>query len=75
MYKFYLFKSKVIFVSILLTFCLSISFASDPKVLKMVFVPASEKGDESDYESLIAIISRNTKVKIESIKVIDTMLL
>ena len=38
---------------------------------KMVFVPASEKGDESDYESLIEIIARNANVKIKSIKVID----
>ena len=37
----------------------------------MVFVPASEKGDESDYESLIAIVAKNANVKIESIKVID----
>ena len=71
MYKVYCSKAKVILISILLTFYISISFASDPKILKMVFVPASEKGDESDYESLIAIISRNAKVKIESIKVID----
>ena len=71
MYKVYCSKAKVILFSILLTFYISISFASDPKILKMVFVPASEKGDESDYASLIAIISRNAKVKIESIKVID----
>lgn len=71
MSKISIFKAKGILVSILLTFCVSISFASDPKVLKMVFVPASEKGDESDYESLIEIIARNANTKIESIKVID----
>lgn len=43
----------------------------DPTVLKMVFVPASEKGDDSDYESLIEIISEQASIQIESIKVID----
>lgn len=62
---------KTVFISILLTLYVSLSLASDPKVLKMVFVPASEKGDESDYESLIEIISTNANIKIESIKVID----
>ena len=28
---------------------------AETKTYKMVFVPASEKGDESDYKSLIAI--------------------
>ena len=37
----------------------------------MVFVPASEKGDESDYESLIKIISDQAQVDIKTIKVID----
>ena len=53
-------------------FCIpSIASATDPDVLKMVFVPASEKGDDSDYESLINIISERAGVKIESIKVTD----
>ena len=43
----------------------------DPDLLKMVFVPASEKGDESDYISLIKIISDRADVKIEPIKVVD----
>ena len=34
-------------------------------------MPASEKGDESDYESLIKIISDRAGVKMRSIKVID----
>lgn len=45
--------------------------AADPDVLKMVFVPASEKGDSSDYESLISIISERAAVKIEAVKVVD----
>lgn len=44
---------------------------ANPSVLNMVFVPASEKGDESDYESLIAIISTRVGVQIKPIKVID----
>ena len=28
---------------------------AETKIYKMVFVPASEKGDESDYKNLIAI--------------------
>ena len=38
---------------------------------KMVFVPASEKGDESDYASLISITEKLTGLKIETIKVTD----
>jgi phosphonate transport system substrate-binding protein len=38
---------------------------------KMVFVPASEKGDESDYTALISIIEKLTGLKIETIKVTD----
>ena len=43
----------------------------DPDVLNMVFVPASEKGDESDYISLINIISDRANVQIKPIKVVD----
>ena len=38
---------------------------------KMVFVPASEKGDESDYTTLITITEKLTGLKIETIKVTD----
>ena len=37
----------------------------------MVFVPASEKGDESDYTSLIAITEKLTGLNIDTIKVTD----
>jgi len=47
------------------------SAKEDPTVLKMVFVPASEKGDVNDYESLIEIISELVDIQIKSIKVID----
>jgi len=41
------------------------------KTYNMVFVPASEKGDESDYTGLIAIIEKLTGFNIEIIKVTD----
>jgi phosphonate transport system substrate-binding protein len=41
------------------------------KTYKMVFVPASEKGDESDYTSLIAITEKLTGLNIDTIKVTD----
>ena len=37
----------------------------------MVFVPASEKGDESDYTTLISITEKLTGFNIETIKVTD----
>lgn len=39
--------------------------------LKMVFVPASEKGDDQDYIGLIKIIEKLTGYKIEPIKITD----
>ena len=44
---------KLIFFTLitLLTF----SIQAEEKTYKMVFVPASEKGDESDYTTLISI--------------------
>ena len=43
----------------------------EAKSYKMVFVPASEKGDESDYETLISITEKLTGFKIDTIKVTD----
>src|SRR6056300_1436030 len=60
---------KIIF-SICLIF-LSFSLSADEKTYKMVFVPASEKGDESDYTNLIAITEKLTGLNIETIKVTD----
>ena len=39
--------------------------------LKMVFIPASEKGDDKDYVNLINIIENLTSFTIEPIKVTD----
>ena len=50
---------------------LSLSIQADEKTYKMVFVPASEKGDENDYDSLISITEKLTGFNIETIKVTD----
>ena len=70
-YPFYLIK--LLSVATLTTGFLfpSAGSAIDPDVLKMVFVPASEKGDDSDYESLIQIISDRVGIEIQPIKVTD----
>ena len=44
---------------------------AEQKTYKMVFVPASEKGDENDYTSLITITEKITGFTIETIKVTD----
>ena len=44
---------------------------AETKTYNMVFVPASEKGDESDYTSLIAITEKLTGLNIDTIKVTD----
>jgi len=51
-------------------FIIQNSYAADVE-LKMVFVPASEKGDDKDYVNLIKIIERITGYKIDPIKVTD----
>ena len=60
---------KIIF-SILITL-LTFSVQAEDKTYKMVFVPASEKGDESDYKTLISITEKLTGFNIETIKVTD----
>lgn len=44
---------------------------AEPVKLNMVFVPASEKGDDSDYVGLIKIIGDLTGVEITPIRVTD----
>ena len=61
---------KKILFSILITL-LTFSIHADDKIYKMVFVPASEKGDENDYKTLISITEKLTGFKIETIKVTD----
>ena len=44
---------------------------AEVKKFNMVFVPASEKGDESDYTGLIKIVEDITGFEINTIKVTD----
>ena len=60
---------KAIIVLLLVLFTGSLN--AETKTYKMVFVPASEKGDESDYKSLISITEKLTGFKIDTIKVTD----
>ena len=60
---------KAILVILLVLF--SGSLNAETKTYKMVFVPASEKGDESDYTNLISITEKITGFKIDTIKVTD----
>ena len=60
-------KITLIILITLITF----SIQANETTYKMVFVPASEKGDESDYTSLISITEKLTGLSIETIKVTD----
>ena len=61
---------KKIILTILITL-VTFTIHANEKSYKMVFVPASEKGDESDYKSLISITEKLTGLIIETIKVTD----
>ena len=60
---------KLIIASFLILFIGNV--CAEAKIYKMVFVPASEKGDESDYKSLILITEKLTGLNIDTIKVTD----
>jgi phosphonate transport system substrate-binding protein len=51
--------------------CAFTNVNAENKIFNMVFVPASEKGDESDYTGLIEIVEELTGFKINTIKVTD----
>ena len=57
-------------VSILITF-VNFNAYAETKKFNMVFVPASEKGDENDYKGLIKIVNDLTGFEIKFIKVTD----
>jgi len=62
------FKRLVLLFTILFTFT---NAQAESKKFNMVFVPASEKGDESDYTGLIKIVENLTGFEINIIKVTD----
>ena len=61
---------KKILIIIVLTI-LTENINAETKTYKMVFVPASEKGDVNDYKSLIKITEKLTGFNIKTIKVTD----
>ncbi len=58
-------------ILILVLFLSFTNLQAETKKFNMVFVPASEKGDENDYDSLIKIVENLTGFKINFIKVTD----
>ena len=62
------FKRIVLLLTLLFAFT---NAQAESKKFNMVFVPASEKGDESDYTALITIDDETTKFEINTIKVTD----
>ena len=64
-------RNLVGFLSVIfLSFMIS-SANADLKSYNMVFVPASEKGDENDYTGLVNIVNKLTGFEIKFIKVTD----
>ena len=65
---------KKFFLAFLVTCTLTVMSTdawTEDKNFNMVFVPASEKGDENDYKNLIKIVNKLTGFKINFIKVTD----
>ena len=58
-------------VLILLIFFVFANVQAETKKFNMIFVPASEKGDEKDYINLISIVENLTGFEINIIKVTD----
>jgi len=68
------YKIMIILKRLILVLIIIFTFANtqaETKKINMVFVPASEKGDESDYTNLISIIEKLTGFEINTIKVTD----
>ena len=61
---------KRLFLVVIIFFLFS-NVQAENKIFNMVFVPASEKGDESDYTSLISIVEKLTGFEINTVKVTD----
>lgn len=71
-------KQKILIVFLIFIFGFLLLFngcskeKEDSRVtIRMVFVPASEKGDENDFASLLKIIEKITGYKMETIRVTD----
>ena len=64
-------KKIILLALVTLVTLITLKIQAEEKTYKMVFVPASEKGNVSDYTSLISITEKLTGFKIETIKVTD----
>ena len=64
-------KKIITFIVFFLLTCNFQTSAEEPITINMVFVPASEKGDDKDYINLIKIINDLTGYIINPIKVTD----
>ena len=68
---FFIISIFAISLLVLLTGCAKKEVKKEQVVIRMVFVPASEKGDENDFVSLLDIIGKITGYKMETVKVTD----
>ena len=63
---------RIFFLTVLIIFAfVSTTVNAEIKKFNMVFVPASEKGDENDFKGLIKIVNKLTGFEINFIKVTD----
>jgi len=65
-----LFKKAILTTLIFLALIIT-NVSAEVKKFNMVFVPASEKGDENDYKGLVEIVNKLTGFEINFIKVTD----
>jgi len=59
------------FLTIIFLVLITGNLSVEAETYNMVFVPASEKGDDNDYKTLIEITEKLTGFKIKTIKVTD----
>lgn len=71
MKKFFFSIITVVLVSLFLLGGCAKEETDSQVVLRMVFVPASEKGDENDFATLLEILEKLTGYKMETVKVTD----
>jgi phosphonate transport system substrate-binding protein len=65
-----LFKKTILITLIFLALIIT-NVSAEVKKFNMVFVPASEKGDENDYKGLVEIVNKLTGFEINFVKVTD----
>lgn len=63
--------NKLLPLFVVLLIAWTAPLTAKPIKINMVFVPASEKGDEKDYVNLIEIVNKLTGYEITPIRVTD----